>query len=85
MLDACRGRRAALLFWFARVARMDYESVRGCAALMAPRTIAIDEAVREHPTGQLVVLGAGLVTRAWRMGELADTIVFEIDHPATRG
>ena len=63
---------------------MDFEFVRGCAALMAPRTIAIDEAVREHPTGQLVILGAGLDTRAWRMGELADTVVFEVDHPATQ-
>lgn len=65
-------------------ARMDYEFVRGCAALMAPRTIAIDDAVAEQSTEQLVILGAGLDTRAWRMGELADTIVFEVDHPATQ-
>jgi len=65
-------------------ARMNYEFVRGCAALMAPRTIAIDDAVREHSTEQLVILGAGLDARAWRMGELAGTIVFEVDHPATQ-
>jgi methyltransferase (TIGR00027 family) len=65
-------------------ARMDYEFVRGCAGLMAPRTIAIDDAVREQPTEQLVILGAGLDTRAWRMAELADAIVFEVDHPATQ-
>ena len=51
---------------------------------MAPRTIAIDDAVREHPTEQLVILGAGLDGRAWRMGELTDTIAFEVDHPATQ-
>lgn len=65
-------------------ARMNYEFVRGCAALMAPRTIAIDDAIREHSTEQLVILGAGLDARAWRMGELADTIVFEVDHTATQ-
>ena len=51
---------------------------------MAPRTIAIDDAVRQHSTEQLVILGAGLDARAWRMGELAGTIVFEVDHPATQ-
>ncbi len=65
-------------------ARMNYEFVRGCAALMAPRTIAIDDGIREHPSEQLVILGAGLDARAWRMGELAGTIVFEVDHPATQ-
>lgn len=65
-------------------ARMNYEFVRGCAALMAPRTIAIDDAIREHPAEQLVILGAGLDARAWRMGELAGTIAFEVDHPATQ-
>jgi methyltransferase (TIGR00027 family) len=65
-------------------ARLDYEFVRGCAALMAPRTIAIDDAIREHPAEQLVILGAGLDTRAWRLAELADTGVFEVDHPATQ-
>jgi methyltransferase (TIGR00027 family) len=64
--------------------RMNYEFVRGCAGLMARRTIAIDDAVREHPTEQLVILGAGLDARAWRMDELSATIVFEIDHPASQ-
>ena len=65
-------------------ARMKYEFVRGCATLMAPRTVAIDDEIREHLTGQLVILGAGLDARAWRMDELADNIVFEVDHPATQ-
>lgn len=64
--------------------RMSYEFVRGCAALMAPRTVAIDDAIREHDSTQVVIVGAGLDTRSWRMRELADTTVFEVDHPATQ-
>lgn len=63
---------------------MNYEFVRGCAALMAPRTVAIDDAVREHSSEQLVILGAGLDARAWRMVELVGTVVFEVDRPATQ-
>jgi methyltransferase (TIGR00027 family) len=51
------------------------------------RTRAIDAAVREgvaRGIGQLVVLGAGLDARAWRMPELAETRVFEVDHPSTQ-
>ena len=33
---------------------------------------------------QVVNLGAGYDTRAWRMPELADVTVFEVDHPATQ-
>jgi methyltransferase (TIGR00027 family) len=51
---------------------------------MATRTVAIDDAVRERVNPQLVVLGAGLDGRAWRMPELADTEVFEVDHPASQ-
>ncbi|WP_425825632.1 class I SAM-dependent methyltransferase [Streptomyces fractus] len=65
-------------------ARMTYESVRACAEVVVPRTVAIDEAVRSHPTEQLVILGAGLDTRAWRLPELAHTDVWEVDHPASQ-
>ncbi|WP_026239353.1 class I SAM-dependent methyltransferase [Parafrankia discariae] len=61
--------------------RVDYESVRACAAVLVPRTIAIDDAVRERPSPQVVLLGAGLDGRAWRMPELAGRVVFEVDHP----
>jgi methyltransferase (TIGR00027 family) len=67
--------------WPARVA---YESVRACADVVVPRTVAIDEALRARPTGQLVILGAGLDTRAWRLPELARTDVWEVDHPASQ-
>jgi methyltransferase (TIGR00027 family) len=33
---------------------------------------------------QVVMLGAGLDTRAWRFDELAGTTVYEVDHPATQ-
>ena len=64
--------------------RIDYETVRGCAELIVPRTVAIDDAVRAHPSPQLVILGAGLDGRAWRMPELADVTVFEVDQPASQ-
>jgi methyltransferase (TIGR00027 family) len=64
--------------------RVDYEAVRACAEVMVPRTVAIDEAVRARPAPQLVILGAGLDARAWRMKELAGVDVFEVDHPATQ-
>jgi methyltransferase (TIGR00027 family) len=49
--------------------------------MMVARTVAIDDAIREAGARQLVILGAGLDGRAWRMPELADTTVWEVDHP----
>ncbi|MFI9103248.1 class I SAM-dependent methyltransferase [Streptomyces fildesensis] len=65
-------------------ARTTYESVRACAEVVVPRTVAIDEALRTRMTGQLVILGAGLDTRAWRLPELTQTDVWEVDHPASQ-
>ncbi|WP_327297004.1 class I SAM-dependent methyltransferase [Streptomyces sp. NBC_01197] len=65
-------------------ARTTYESVRACAEVVVPRTVAIDEALRARVTGQLVILGAGLDTRAWRLPELSRTAVWEVDHPASQ-
>lgn len=51
------------------------------------RTAAIDAALRAAIDGgarQLVILGAGLDARAYRMDELAEVAVFEVDHPATQ-
>jgi methyltransferase (TIGR00027 family) len=62
-------------------ARLDYERVRASAGLMVPRTLVIDDAVRAARSRQLVVLGAGLDDRAWRLPELADVDVYEVDHP----
>jgi methyltransferase (TIGR00027 family) len=49
--------------------------------MMVARTVAIDEAVRAAAAPQVVILGAGLDGRAWRMPELRDATVFEVDHP----
>ncbi|KYF98510.1 hypothetical protein BE20_34750 [Sorangium cellulosum] len=54
---------------------------------VALRTRAIDDALREavaRGTSQLVVLGAGLDSRAMRLPELAGVQVFEVDHPSTQ-
>jgi methyltransferase (TIGR00027 family) len=64
--------------------RVDYETVKANAELMAPRTVAIDDAVRAHPAPQVVILGAGLDGRAWRLPELAGRSVFEVDQPASQ-
>jgi methyltransferase (TIGR00027 family) len=64
--------------------RVDYETVRASAELIVPRTVAIDDAVRAHPSPQLVILGAGLDGRAWRMPELAGVTIFEVDQPASQ-
>jgi methyltransferase (TIGR00027 family) len=61
--------------------RLQRSLLEGRIKLMVPRTVAIDEAIRAASSRQLVILGAGLDGRAWRMPELADTIVFEVDHP----
>jgi methyltransferase (TIGR00027 family) len=50
-------------------------------SMMIARTVAIDEAIRAANATQLVILGSGLDGRAFRMPELSDTVVFEVDHP----
>jgi methyltransferase (TIGR00027 family) len=52
--------------------------------MMVARTVAIDEAVRAAALDQVVILGAGLDGRAWRMPELGGARVFEVDHPDTQ-
>ena len=64
------------------------EAARGIGDIMALRTAAIDQAVRDaiaDGAKQLVILGAGYDGRAWRMPELTGVRVFEVDHPATQG
>jgi methyltransferase (TIGR00027 family) len=58
---------------------------RGTERLMGPRTAEIDEGLRAAPPGsQLVILGAGLDARAYRMRDLASSVAFELDHPASQ-
>ena len=61
--------------------RIEYRMLELRAKLMVARTVAIDEAIRAAASPQLVILGAGLDGRAWRMPELRDATVFEVDHP----
>jgi len=53
--------------------------------LLGPRTVEIDRGLREMPAGvQVVLMGAGLDARAYRLQDLRDSIVFEVDHPASQ-
>jgi methyltransferase (TIGR00027 family) len=60
---------------------MRQQFLRKQAAMMVVRTVAIDDVVRAAAAPQVVILGAGFDGRAWRMPELADATVFEVDHP----
>lgn len=54
---------------------------------VALRTAAIDDALRAKlgaGVRQLVLLGAGLDARPYRLPDLAGVRVFEVDHPATQ-
>lgn len=61
--------------------RIAYAHLGGLSEMMAARTVAIDNAIRSAATPQVVILGAGLDGRAWRMPHLRDATVFEVDHP----
>jgi methyltransferase (TIGR00027 family) len=62
-------------------ARFRYGYLQAQAAMMAARTVTIDDVIRQARNPQLVILGAGLDGRAWRLNELRDVSVFEVDHP----
>ncbi|WP_067691460.1 class I SAM-dependent methyltransferase [Nocardia jejuensis] len=64
--------------------QLEYELLTATSEVMATRTVMIDDAVRDAAHPQLVILGAGLDARAWRMPELSGTAVFEVDHPASQ-
>src|SRR5262245_16681775 len=62
-------------------ARFRYEHLTRESHLMVARTVAIDADLRSTAAPQVVILGAGLDGRAWRMRELVTSLVFEVDHP----
>lgn len=64
--------------------RWRYGEALSGANMMAARSVEVDDAVRAAKGDQLVILGAGHDTRAWRMDELRDATVFEVDHPDTQ-
>ena len=60
----------------------------GESDLVPLRTRVLDEAWHRAHTdgvGQLVLLGAGLDGRAFRLDDIGDSTVFEVDHPVTQG
>lgn len=65
-------------------ARTEYEMVRAGADAIVPRTVGIDDAVRERSAPQLVIVGAGLDGRAHRLPGLDAVDVFEVDHPSSQ-
>jgi methyltransferase (TIGR00027 family) len=82
------GWRLGLLPVVRRMARRDVERrVPGAVLLHHARTRVFDDLTRAEVHGgaaQLVILGAGADSRAYRFRyELADATVFEVDHPET--
>lgn len=64
--------------------RWRYGEALAGATIMASRSVEVDDAIRAASNDQLVILGAGYDTRAWRLNELSGTTVFEVDHPDTQ-
>ena len=64
-----------------------FESSKGRVDVVALRTRALDEAWHAARAGgirQLVLLGAGLDGRAYRLDDVADVAIFEVDHAETQ-
>ncbi|MGD0675076.1 MAG: class I SAM-dependent methyltransferase [Polyangiaceae bacterium] len=61
------------------------EVADGEERLLGPRVVEIDDGLLAMPRGaRLVILGAGLASRAYRMRELSESVAFEVDHPASQ-
>jgi methyltransferase (TIGR00027 family) len=58
----------------------------GVRPTVIARTRLIDQTIAEivSTTPQVVILGAGFDTRAWRLAALEAVVVFEVDHPDTQ-
>lgn len=65
-------------------ANLRREYLQRQSTAMVARTVAVDDEVRAAASPQVVILGAGLDGRAWRMSELREVTVFEVDHPDTQ-
>ena len=61
--------------------RFHFEHLTRESQMMVARTVAIDAELCSAAAPQVVILGAGLDGRAWRMRELVSAVVFEVDHP----
>lgn len=72
--------------WHRAVTRFIDRRWPGVRPTVLARTSLIDATIAEvlPATPQLVILGAGLDSRAWRLPDLDDIAVFEVDHPDTQ-
>lgn len=72
--------------WRDAVTRVIDHRWPGVRPTVLARTRLIDESVSKmaSSTPQLVILGAGLDTRSWRLPQLVSVVVFEVDHPDTQ-
>jgi methyltransferase (TIGR00027 family) len=64
--------------------RLEARILDALTRVLVSRTVVIDDAVRAKANPQLVILGAGLDARAYRLPELAEVDVYEVDHPASQ-
>jgi methyltransferase (TIGR00027 family) len=64
--------------------RLEAATLGATTTALVSRTVIVDDAVRAKNNPQLVILGAGLDARAYRMPELAEANVYEVDHPASQ-
>jgi methyltransferase (TIGR00027 family) len=65
---------------------IDTKGVPGARTVAVARTRFIDEQLIDalkHGTRQVVILGAGYDTRAYRISGIEQSRVFEVDHPTT--
>lgn len=76
-----------LLRWgegLARQPERKQAGIRSYLDVIMLRVAFIDALIAETRAPQVVILGAGLDTRAWRCEALRGVRVFEVDHPSTQ-
>jgi methyltransferase (TIGR00027 family) len=73
--------------WMVRLGILDATLPRGMLDFVVARERYVHDLIVREPKGgleQIVILGAGFDTRAYRTPELGSIPVFEVDHPATQ-
>jgi methyltransferase (TIGR00027 family) len=85
--DPFAARLIAGRFWQRFLARAERrgEKFKPWVDGLVLRVAFIDAVIAELKPRQVVILGAGLDTRAWRLETLRGVRLFEVDHPATQG